>query len=97
MTKYGKGYETARAEYKKRAAEGNDPCIHCGNKRGPVDYTSAYDPKKYNPLLFSLEHIDPVSLGHDPMRTDRWRTSHLVCNVSRGNSTRGQFPTSRQW
>lgn len=97
MTKYGKGYERERARFKADCAARREPCVHCKDRKGPIDYTSRYDPKNYNPLLFSLEHMDPVSLGADSMRQDRWRASHLVCNVSRGNTTRGQYPTARQW
>lgn len=97
MTKYGSDYDRARALFKQQHAATNTPCVHCNNSKGPIDYTSRYDPKHYKPLLFSLEHLDPTSLGADPMRQDRWRASHLICNVSRGNTTRGQFPTSRRW
>lgn len=97
MTKYGSAYERERARFKAAARQRGDQCYHCRNRKGPVDYDSKYDPKKYNPLLFSLEHLDPTSLGADSMDITRWRTAHLVCNVSRGNTSRGQFPTSRTW
>jgi hypothetical protein len=97
MTNYGSGYDRARAAFKAACAARNEPCWICHNQLGPIDYVTKYDPAKKQPLLFSLDHADPVSLGHDPMRTDRWRASHLRCNVSRGNTTRGMFPTTRKW
>lgn len=97
MTKYGKDYERERRAFKAECAARNAPCWICNNTRGPIDYTSRYEPGTKQPLLFNLDHAEPVSLGGDPVRRANFRPAHYVCNVSRGNTTRGQFPTSRAW
>lgn len=46
----------------------------------------------------SVEHLDPLSLGGDPLNRERMRLAHLGCNSRRGNGTRTR-PTrrSRDW
>jgi hypothetical protein len=97
VTKYGKNYARERAAFKATCAAGNEPCWICGNSKGPIDYTSRYAPGTQQPLLFNLDHQRPTSLGGPSDDPANFRASHYICNVSRGNTTRGQFPTSRQW
>jgi len=97
VTKYGKDYERERARFKAECAKTNAPCWICNNSKGPIDYTSPYRRGTQQPLLFNLDHAAPVSLGGESARPANFRASHYVCNVSRGNTTRGQFPTSRAW
>jgi len=93
----GRVWTRERDKFKAECKRTNAQCWLCKNTKGPIDYESKFDPKRYNPLMFSLDEEIPSSLGGNPLRTSKWRASHLVCNVSRGNTTRGQFPTSRQW
>jgi len=97
MPASGRPWNRARAAFKAECAARNEKCWLCQNSKGPIDYTSPYDPKHPNPLLFTVDHMDPTSLGSDPMRVDRWRPAHSTCNTSRGNTTRGQYPVSRKW
>lgn len=97
MTKYGSDYERERARFKAECAAVNAPCWICNNERGPIDYTSKYVKGSKQPLLFNLDHAVPTSLGGRQAASSNFRASHYVCNVSRGNTTRGQFPTSRKW
>lgn len=97
MTKYGKNYTRERADFKARCAAVNAPCWICGNSKGPIDYVSTYAAGTRQPLLFNLDHAAPTSLGGASTDVQNFRPSHFICNVSRGNTTRGLFPTSRQW
>lgn len=97
MGKYGQHYDKLRAQFKAECAKRNDPCWICNNSKGPIDYTSKYVPGTKQPLLFNLDHAEPTSLGGGATELKNFRASHYVCNVSRGNTTRGQFPTSRKW
>ena len=98
MPANGRPWERERAKYKAECKARNAECWLCRNTKGPIDYISKFDPKTPNPLLFSVDHSVPTSTpGSDPMRKDQWRPSHLTCNSSRGNGTRGMFPTSRAW
>lgn len=97
MSKYGKNYERERAKFKAECAARNDPCWICNNSKGPIDYVSKYVPGTRQPLLFNLDHAEAVSLGGHKSDVANFRPSHYLCNVSRGNTTRGQFPNSRQW
>lgn len=98
MTNYGSNYERERARFKAECAAINAPCWICNNERGPIDYTSRYERgAKPQPLLFNLDHAHPASLGGETATPSNFRPSHYICNVSRGNTTRGQFPNSRKW
>lgn len=94
MTRYGSAYVAARDKFKSESAARNDPCWIC---RGPIDYTSAHDPQRYNPKLFELDHATPTSLGGSIANPSNFRASCKRCNARRGNSDRGLFRTSRQW
>lgn len=88
----GRPYRTSRAAFKAECAIRNEPCHICIGTRGPIDYTT-----NDKPLSFSLDHRVPTSLGGAMVSTDNYAASHLSCNSSRGDGTRGQFPTSRRW
>jgi hypothetical protein len=97
MPASGRPWNRERTRYKAECKARGAACWLCLGTKGPIDYDSAYDPSKRQPLLFTVDHSQPTSLGADPMRVDLWRPAHWTCNSSRGNTTRGQYPTSRQW
>lgn len=97
MSKYGAQYDRERQRFKAECAARNEPCWICRNENGPIDYTSRYVRGTQQPLLFNLDHENPVSLGGAVAGYANFRASHYRCNVSRGNTTRGLFPTSRRW
>lgn len=86
----GRAWDRERTAYRARCQAANATCWLC---RGLIQY----DAEPRTPLSFSVDHVDPTSLGGDVMRQDLWRPAHYGCNSSRGNTTRGQYPTSRQW
>jgi 5-methylcytosine-specific restriction endonuclease McrA len=94
----GRPWIRETAKFKAECKRLNAECWQCKNTKGPIDYDSPYDPINYKPLRFTVDHMDPTSRpGVDPMRRANWAPCHATCNSSRGNSTRGQYPTSRQW
>ena len=97
MTRYGSRYERERAAFKAECAARNEPCWICRNTIGPIDYVSRFDPSTKQPLLFSLDHATATTLHGAVNDRKNFRASHLRCNSSRGNGTRGQFPTNRRW
>lgn len=97
MTRYGREYDTARRIFKARCREANDPCWLCKGQLGPIDYDSPFDPRLKNSLQFTVDHIQPVSLGGSITSISGMKPAHYRCNVARGNTSRGLFPTSRKW
>jgi len=90
MPARGHAWNEARARFKTECQKVNAPCWLCMQ---PIDYTA--EPR--TPASFSADHVTPTSLGGDPTRSSNLRPAHYGCNSSRGNTTRGQYPTSRQW
>jgi 5-methylcytosine-specific restriction endonuclease McrA len=90
----GRPWHRERALFKAKCAETKAECWLCKGKRGPIDYTTK---TKTDTLAFTVDHHVPTSRGGDVMRVANWRPAHFGCNSSRGNGTRGEFPTSRQW
>lgn len=97
MTRYGSSYDAARATFKAQCRATNEPCWICRNELGPIDYETPFDPTRRDSLQFTVDHVTPVSLGGSITRTSGWKPAHYVCNVRRGNTSRGLFPSSRQW
>lgn len=97
MPASGRPWQRERAAYKAECKRHNAPCWLCQGRRGPIDYSRNDGKTNRNPLAFTVDHVTPTSLGGDPMARSNWRPCHLVCNTSRGNGTRGEFPTMRQW
>lgn len=93
MPAKGRPWNRERTAFKDECRKRNTPCWLCQGKRGPIEY----DAPPSTPLSFSVDHVIPTSLGGDPMRREGWKPAHFGCNSSRGNTTRGQFPTSRRW
>ena len=93
MPARGDTWDRERASYKAECRRTNAPCWLCRGAKGPI----LYDAKPRTPLSFTVDHVHPTSLGGDPMRRALWKPAHYGCNSSRGNTTRGQFPNSRQW
>ena len=64
-------------------------CWICGET---IDYTA----EARTPRSFSVDHKTPTSLGGSDALSNL-AAAHYGCNSSRGNATRGDFPTSRRW
>lgn len=86
----GRVWERERAAFKAECRRNNLPCWLC---RKPIDY----DATPRTPGSFSADHVTPISLGGDSLRRANLKPAHYGCNAARGNTTRGQFPTSRRW
>jgi 5-methylcytosine-specific restriction endonuclease McrA len=86
----GRPWDRERARFKAECRIRNAPCWCCGQ---PIDYNA--EPR--TPDSFTVDHVTPTSLGGDVLRVTNWRPARYGCNSSRGNTTRGQFPTSRTW
>lgn len=87
----GKGHEwnEQRARHRALARSTNQPCWICG---GDIDWSAA--PRTAR--SYSTDHYTPTSLGGGHALSNL-RTAHYGCNSSRGNTTRGEYPTSRKW
>ena len=87
-----------RRQVRARVLAEEDTCWLCGL---PVDKTL----KTPHPGSPEVDEVIPVSLGGSPIDRSNVRLSHRLCNVRRGNGTRGQavvkkpqpFSTSRTW
>jgi len=89
----GRPWRRVSGAFKAKCASENLPCWLCKGSKGPINYKAAAT----EPLSYTTDHIVPTSLNGDPLRHSNLAPAHRVCNISRGNTTRGQFPTSRQW
>jgi len=89
----GRPWRRVSAAFKVKCAAAGAPCWLCNGTKGPINYKA--DP--LDPLSFTVDHKTPTSLGGDPLKHSNLAAAHRLCNISRGNTTRGQFPTSRQW
>lgn len=66
-------------------------CHLCGK---PIDL----DAPARTPQSFSVDHLDPLSLGGAPLDLDRARPAHYGCNSSRGNRPiKPRLKTSEDW
>ncbi|MBD0707383.1 MULTISPECIES: HNH endonuclease [unclassified Streptomyces] len=69
------------------------PCWICGHAINPrLD--------AWHRLSFTLDHIQPLSLGGDLLDPANARPAHRACNSGRGNRTRpprSQQRTSKRW
>jgi len=86
----GEAWTNLVARFKAECATRNDPCWLC---RKPIDYRLTGRDR----MAFSADHVRPTSLGGDVMRLSGLKPAHYGCNSRRGNTTRGEYPTSRQW
>ena len=93
MPARGRPWDRERSAFKRECKRINAECWLCRGAKGPIQYDA---PPKH-PLSFTVDHVQPTSLGSDPMRKSGWKPAHFGCNSSRGNTTRGMFPTSRKW
>lgn len=93
MPASGRPWRTLRTQFREQSKKNKTGCWICEGSKGPIDY---YAPAS-TPLSFAADHATPTSLGGEAVRLENLRASHFGCNSSRGNTTRGQFPTSRQW
>lgn len=93
----GRPWARETKRYKAECRTLNAQCVICQGTKGPIDYDSPYDPNNYLPLRFTVEHLTPTSLGGNMMSRTNWAPAHATCNSSRGNTTRGLYPTQRAW
>jgi 5-methylcytosine-specific restriction endonuclease McrA len=89
MPSKGRTWDTTRAIHKQQAHARNDACVRCGQ---PIDW--AAPPR--TPSSYTADHITPTSHGGTDALSNL-RTMHYGCNASRGDGTRGDFPTTRRW
>lgn len=75
-----------RDKLRARVLREEDDCWLCGK---PVDKTL----KTPHPGSPEVDEVVPVSLGGDPLSRANCRLAHRLCNVRRGNGTRGRRPT----
>lgn len=76
MPARGRPWDRVRNAFKDECAARNDPCWICLNKKGPINYTDRFDPKRPNPLLFSADHVAATSLGGDALRRANLKPAH---------------------
>jgi 5-methylcytosine-specific restriction endonuclease McrA len=89
MPARGRPWDALRTMFKEECRQRGDVCWLCLQ---PIDYTLT----GRQPRAFSADHITPTDLGGKDTRSNL-KPSHYGCNSRRGNTTRGQFPTSRTW
>jgi 5-methylcytosine-specific restriction endonuclease McrA len=89
MPSKGWAWDSQRARHKQHARTQGEPCWICHE---PIDWSAA--PR--TPRSYSTDHVTPTSHGGTDAMSNL-RTAHYGCNSSRGNLTRGDFPTSRRW
>jgi 5-methylcytosine-specific restriction endonuclease McrA len=93
MPAQGRPWRTMQAKYREDCKQLKLPCWICNGDKGPINYWA----KAGEPSSFTADHVAPTSLGGDKVRLENLKPAHHGCNSSRGNTTRGMFPTSRQW
>jgi 5-methylcytosine-specific restriction endonuclease McrA len=89
MPSKGRAWNTNRAIHRAHARTTDERCWICGQ---PIDWTA---PPR-TPRSYSTDHHTPTSLGGGDALANL-KTAHYGCNSSRGNTTRGEYPTSRKW
>jgi 5-methylcytosine-specific restriction endonuclease McrA len=89
MPSRGRPWDRTRGIHKTQARNTNEPCWIC---KKPIDWSA--EPR--TPWAYSADHVTPTSLGGTDALSNL-RTAHYSCNSSRGNTARGDFPTSRRW
>ena len=95
MPATGRPYRNNRSLFREECKARREQCAICRGTRGPIHYYAKAEDN--DPLAFTVDHIVPTSLGGHPHATTNMRAAHASCNASRGDGTRGQFPTSRRW
>ncbi|HWB35949.1 MAG TPA: HNH endonuclease [Rugosimonospora sp.] len=84
------GRPWARKKQQVLTAYGNT-CWLCGQ---PIDLALHHTHR----MSYTVDHIDPLSLGGDPLNLDLLRPAHRSCNSSRGNRPPPpRLVTSRNW
>lgn len=86
-----------RDQVRRRVLREEDTCWICGE---PVDKTLPHG----QPGSPEVDEVVPVSLGGSPFDRNNCRLSHRLCNVRRGNGTKGKarrklaaLTTTRRW
>ena len=81
-----------RAAYRTHAHTINQPCNICGQ---PIDYTLTHP----NPQAWTLEHIQPYTLGGQLRDWANFASAHMVCQNRQGNqlARNKRNPSSRRW
>lgn len=88
----GRPWRRAAATIRARVRDLGAPCCLCGHA---IDLALHHN----HPLAFTVEHLDPLSLGGAPRDLDRLAPAHRSCNSRRGNRVDAPalVPTSRAW
>lgn len=89
----GRPWRREAAAYRRECEARQAGCWICQGTRGPIQY----DAPDRSPFSFSIDHKTPTSRGGDMVRRSNFAPAHYSCNASRGNASRGDFPTSRRW
>lgn len=76
MPARGRPWDRVRDALKAECAARNDACWICLGKKGPINYTDRFNPKRPNPLLFSADHVAATSLGGDALRRANLKPAH---------------------
>ena len=87
-----------RRELFDRVLREEDVCWICRQRvdkslRGVRVYNQAKGTRPLHPMSPSLDEIDPVSAGGDPLDRANVHLAHLVCNESRGD----RASSDRRW
>lgn len=90
MSARGSKWAEVSGRFKSKHKALNSRCWLCDK---PIDYSAP--PRTSS--SFSADHKIPISLGGESLDSNNLRPSHYGCNARRGNGTRGEYPTSRQW
>lgn len=85
----GAAWNANRKIHRDHARAVNEPCWIC---KRPIDWSA---PPR-SPRSYSADHYTPTSLGGGDALSNL-RTACYGCNSARGNTTRGEYPTSRKW
>lgn len=86
----GRPWQRAAAHVRAQVRDLGKPCVLCGHA---IDLTL---PPNHS-LGFTVEHLDPLSLGGAPRELDRLAPAHRSCNSRRGNRPIEAARSSRPW
>lgn len=86
----GRPWRRTAATIRAQVRDNGAPCGLCGL---PIDLT--LDPR--HPMSFTVEHMDPLSLGGAPRDASRLCPAHRSCNSRRGNRPIATQRRSRAW
>lgn len=86
----GRPWRRTAATIRAQVRDLGKPCGLCGH---PIDLNLPAT----HPMSFTVEHMDPLSLGGAPRDLSRLCPAHRSCNSRRGNRPIQPAATSRAW